>query len=124
VRIRSFLAGAVVLAVVAGLAYWYSPERRLASGTRGYSAVLLDNNSVYFGRITGLGSDYPVLTDVFYIQTTVNPETKEQSNVLVKRGKEWHAPDRMLLNARHIIMVEPVTAGSKVAQLIAQAGGK
>jgi len=65
-----------------------------------------------------------VLTDVFYIQTTINQETKQQSNILLKRGKEWHAPDKMILNARHIIMIEPVTAGSKVANLIAQANMK
>ncbi|HEX4275956.1 MAG TPA: hypothetical protein VHZ74_11405 [Bryobacteraceae bacterium] len=39
-----------------------------------------------------------------------NPETKHVSSVLVKRGKDWHAQDRMTLNAHHIIFVEPVTA--------------
>lgn len=34
------------------------------------------------------------------------------------------APDKMVLNARHIIMIEPVTDGSTVAQLIAKASGK
>ena len=89
-----------------------------------YSAVLLDNNSVYFGKVSDLGTDFPVLTDVFYIESTVNQETKKQSNILVKRGKEWHAPDKMILNARHIIMIEPVTNGSQVAQLIDKANGK
>jgi hypothetical protein len=79
---------------------------------------------IIIGKVADLGTDYPVLTNVFYIQTTVNQETKQQSNTLVKRGKEWHAPDKMVLNARHIIMIEPVTEGSTVAKLIAQAGGK
>ena len=26
-----------------------------------------------------------------------DPQTKQISNILVKRGKEWHAPDRMIL---------------------------
>jgi hypothetical protein len=103
---------------------WLSRDRTLAAKTRGYQAVLLDNNQIFFGKIADLGSDYPVLTDVFYIQTTINQETKQQSNILLKRGKEWHAPDKMILNARHIIMIEPVTAGSKVANLIAQANMK
>jgi hypothetical protein len=118
---------AVVLAVVgsvAGLAYWFAPSRALAAKTKGYQAVLLDNNQVYFGKLDDLGTDYPVLTDVFYIQTAVNPETKQQNNILLKRGKEWHAPDRMVLNAHHIIMIEPVTDGSTVAKLIAEAKGK
>ena len=123
-RIKTLVLGIVAVLIVAGLAFWFSPERAVAAKTKGFSAVLLDNNSVYFGKVADLGSDYPVLTEVFYIQSTVNPDTKQQSNMLVKRGKEWHAPDKMVLNRGHIIMIEPVTDGSTVAKLIAQANGK
>jgi len=85
-----------------------------------YQAVLLTNGSVYFGHLEGLGSPYPVLHDVFYVQSNVNPETKAVTNVLVKRGKEWHGPDRMIINERSIVFVEPVGADSKVAQLISE----
>jgi hypothetical protein len=94
------------------------PRRALAAETRGYQAVLLDNGQVYYGRIANIDTDYPVLTDVFYVQTSVNPETKQPASILLKRGKEWHAPDKTLLSARHIVMIEPVTAGSTVANLI------
>jgi hypothetical protein len=43
------------------------------------------------------------------------------NNVLVKRGKELHEPDRMYLNPSQMVFVEPVGVSSKVAQLIAQA---
>jgi len=86
-----------------------------------YQAVLLSNNSVYFGKLAGFGTPSPVLTDVFYIVSQTNPETKQVTNVLVKRGKELHAPDRMYLNASSIVFVEPVGTDSKVAQLIAEA---
>ena len=85
-----------------------------------YYAVLLNNNAVYFGHLDGLGTEYPVLRDVFYIQSATNPETKAVTNVLVKRGKELHGPDRMIINRSSIVFVEPVGADSKVAQLIAQ----
>ena len=85
-----------------------------------YSAVLLNNGSVYFGTLENLGSPYPILKDVYYVQSSVNPETKAVTNVLVKRGKEWHSPDRMILNANTIVFVEPVGRNSKVAQLIAE----
>jgi hypothetical protein len=84
-----------------------------------YQAVLLTNGSVYFGQLEGLGSPYPVLHDVYYVQSNVNPETKAVTNLLVKRGKEWHGPDRMIINERSIVFVEPVGPDSKVAQLIA-----
>ena len=41
--------------------------------------------------------------------------------VLVHRGKELHGPDRMILNDRSIIFVEPVGTDSRVAQLIKEA---
>jgi hypothetical protein len=49
----------------------------------------------------------------------VNQQNKEVKNVLIRRGTEWHAPDRMVINANHIILVEPVSPTSKAAQLIA-----
>jgi hypothetical protein len=71
--------------------------------TTPYAAVLLDNNQVYYGKLANAGSAFPELTDV-----------------LVRRGNEFHGPDKMFLNARHIIMIEPVGPNSKVAQLIAE----
>jgi hypothetical protein len=89
-----------------------------------YQAVLLDNGSVYFGKLQGAGTEYPVLTDVYYVQSQVNQETKEVKNSLIRRGSEWHAPDRMYLNARHIVLIEPVNPNSQVAKLIAQEKAK
>jgi len=86
-----------------------------------YQAVVLINNSVYYGKLSGWGTSNPVLTDVFYILSKTDPDTKKVSNVLIKRGKELHGPDRMYLNPSQIILVEPVGTDSKVAQLIAEA---
>lgn len=83
-----------------------------------YQCVLLTNGSVYFGKLEGYGTKYPVLRDVYYVTSQTNPDTKEVKNVLVKRGKELHSPDRMVLNPNHIILVEPVGGNSKVAELI------
>lgn len=83
-----------------------------------YAAVLLDNGQVYYGKLANAGSRFPELTDVYYVQSQVNQETKAVTNILVRRGNEWHAPDRMFLNQRHIILVEPVGTNSKVAELI------
>ncbi len=89
--------------------------------TTPYQAVLLTNGSVYFGHLQGYGGSSPVLTDVYYIVSQTNPENKQVNNVLVKRGKELHEPDRMYLSPNQLLFVEPVGTNSKVAQLIAQA---
>ena len=46
------------------------------------------------------------------------------SNILVKRGQEWHAPDRMILNEKAIVLIEPVGKDSRVSQLIEESKKK
>jgi hypothetical protein len=92
-----------------------------AGFTTPYQAVLLSNGAVYYGKLSGYHTHSPELTDVFYIVSKTDPETKQVTNILVKRGKELHGPDRMYLNASQIVFVEPVGPSSKVAQLINEA---
>ncbi len=108
-----------LLLVVSGCDRQRAPSSAAIDPNR-YYAVLLSNNSVYFGKLEALDSDYPVLRDVFYVQSSVDKDTKAVSNVLVKRGRELHGPDRMIINRASIVFVEPVGADSKVAQLISE----
>jgi hypothetical protein len=107
----------LLVAVVVSFFTIESSHKHLKFDTS-YQAVLLSNGSVYFGKLQDYGGRFPVLTDVFYIQSSVNPDTKQTVNVLIKRGKELHSPDRMYLNPSQIILVEPVGPNSKVMQLI------
>jgi hypothetical protein len=119
---RSFAAIALLF-LIAGLLVGFGLDRFVeqtaTSFPTPYQAVLLSNGAVYYGKLQGYGTTRPVLTEVYYIVTETNPETKQPSNVLVKRGKELHEPDRMYLNPNSIVFVEPVGVNSKVAQLIA-----
>jgi hypothetical protein len=120
----------IVLAVgliVGGVGVWIGTSRRATGEPRfdvPFQAVLLDTGLVYFGKISGLNTPYPVLRDVYYIQTATNAQTKQTSNVLIRRGNEFHGPEFTVLEARHIVMVEPVGMNSKVAQLIAEQESK
>lgn len=100
------------------------PSYGKAPSETDYRAVLMSNSMVLFGKLHGLGTPFPVLTDVYYVQTVEDSTTKKPTTVLVKRGKEWHAPDRTVLNASQIVLIEPVTSGSKVMDLIAEDQGK
>ena len=86
-----------------------------------YQAVFVDNGQVFFGKMERAGSPYPLLRDVYYIGRQASPDGKEVKNILIKRGNEWHAPDYMYINASHIVLIEPVSANSRVAQLIKEA---
>jgi hypothetical protein len=113
------LVAVLALACGAGAALALKSSHEVTFPTP-YQAVLLANGAVYYAKVQGYGTSNPVLLDVFYIVTQTNPETKQSNNVLVKRGKELHGPDRMYVNPNQIVFVEPVGPGSKVAQLIAE----
>ncbi len=113
------IVGFVVGIGVTGAARHFGHRPRVQFDSQ-YQAVLLDNGQVYFGKLEAADSPFPVLRDVYYIQSKVDPQTKAVNNVLVRRGKEWHSPDRMVLNSRHVILIEPVGADSQVAKLIAE----
>jgi hypothetical protein len=85
-----------------------------------YQAVALMNGQMFFGKLEDSSREYLTLRDVFYIQGRQNPETKTVSSVLVKRGGEAHAPDRMLINRQQVLLVEPVKGDSQIAKLIAE----
>jgi hypothetical protein len=112
------IVAAIIIALSILLASWFAARSHVVQFDKPYQAVLLTNGQVYYGRLDGYGTDHPVLREVYYIQSSVNPQTHEQSNILTRRGKEWHGPDRMYLNPSQILLVEPVGTDSKVADLI------
>jgi hypothetical protein len=125
IRLRPAIAliflASLMLALTVGCQPVGKVEATAITFSTPYQAVLLTNNSVYFGKLAGYGTPNPVLTDVFYVLSKTDPTTKQVQNVLVKRGKELHGPDRMYLSANSIVFVEPVGTDSKVAQLITEA---
>jgi hypothetical protein len=117
--LKTQIASFVALVLLAGLTACDRGHRQRGPEiTTPYASVLLDNGNLYYGKLVNAGSSFPELTDVYYIQSQVNQETKAVTSVLVRRGNEWHGPDRMFLNDRHIVLIEPVGTNSKVAQLI------
>lgn len=112
-------AGLLVVAAI-GVHFYHAIYGNSIRFSTPYQAVLLTNGSVYFGHLQDYGTPHPVLTDVYYVVSQTNPETKQVANSLIKRGKELHEPDRMYLNPNQIVFVETVGTSSKVAQLIAQ----
>lgn len=91
----------------------FSPDR--------FYAVLLNNGSIYYGRIEASTSQYLTLREVFYAQRRVNEQTKTVTSVFIRRGSELHAPDRMFISPSAITLIEPIGADSKLAELIAKA---
>lgn len=115
-----WIVAGLLVAALAGLHIFLALRATSVPFFTPYQAVLLTNGSVYFGHLQNYGTSHPVLTDVYYVVSQSNPETKGVTNSLIKRGKELHEPDRMYLNPNQIVFVESVGVTSKVAQLIAE----
>ena len=116
-KLRLILGGALLLILIVNL---------LPAGSNSeYQAVFLTNNQVYFGKLSKLGSDFPILKDVYYLrlaqplqpQDIRNP-SQPQLN-LVKLGNELHGPeDEMQINRDQITFVENLRADSRIVQAI------
>lgn len=123
---RKNLIGIGFIAVVMAAGAWtfFSDSGGLALGGDAYQAVFLDNNQVYFGKLTNTASAYPVLKDIFYLRVTQPLQPPEggdaQPNInLVKLGTELHGPsDEMRINREHILFIEDLKADSEVTKAI------
>lgn len=89
-----------------------------------YQVVLLANDQVFYGKLQGINSNYPYLTDVYYLKQQQPQVDKNGRQVggdkftVIKRGiDEIHAPtDRLYLARDKIIYWENVGANSLVAR--------
>jgi len=59
--------------------------------------TLESHDLVSFGKISETDTKFSFLSNVFNMPCTMHNETKQVSNVLVKRGSEWHAPNLFVL---------------------------
>jgi hypothetical protein len=76
---------------------WWSPvSYQSAQQLRAKSVPITDgaSNSGNERKISGLGGAYPILKNVYYIQTSTDPQTKAVSDVLIRHGNEFQ--DRSL----------------------------
>ena len=110
-----------IAGLLAMLVYQNDGMRPPPQLTTPLQAVRLTNGQVFFGRLDELGSRFPILRDVYSVQTRTHPQTKEVTNVLVKRAQDGQGADGMRFNAIHILSIEPVQPGSDVDKMIQQA---
>jgi hypothetical protein len=120
VLVICFAAVCLIIGIVAGKYF----SSGISFNNDSYQAVFLTNNQVYFGKLSDANSEYPVLTDVYYIQAFApqdlsNPTRAENNLQLVKLGSELHQPQGvMYLNRNQILFIEPLKPDSKIIKAI------
>jgi hypothetical protein len=130
------LAVIVVVLVVVGVLFrdkLFGPKSvmpDMGSDVSAYQAVFLTNGQVYFGRLSSANSDYPVLTDIYYLQVVQPPLQGQQSGTaaapqsqsqisLVKLGNELHGPvDEMHISKPQILFYEDLKSDGQVVKAI------
>lgn len=89
-----------------------------------YQVVLLSNDQAFYGKLQNLHSQYPYLTDVYYLKNQQPDLDKDGKQVggdkftVIKRGiDEIHQPtDALYINAKNLMYWENVGPESLVAQ--------
>ena len=116
----ALLVGILLLACIGAYIAWQTFSSQVMPNR--YQAVFLDNGQVYFGKLHGYYGAHPYMTDVYYFQANSQTGNSEQSSgtqLLVKLGKEIHAPeDKLLLNKDAIQFVENLQDGGSVVDAI------
>lgn len=104
-----------------GFGIWKNQGNEVKTGN--YQAVFLSNGQVYFGRLSGINSQYATLEDIYYLQVQkIQPKPEEQATgklTLIKLGSELHAPvDKMKINKDQVLFYEDLKEDGKVMQAI------
>jgi len=83
-----------------------------------WQAVFLNNNQVYFGKLTDVSSSYVTLTDVYYLRTASDLEQATTLN-LIKLGGELHGPEDVInIPKTSMLFWENMKDTSRVVQTI------
>ncbi|HSX45210.1 MAG TPA: hypothetical protein VLF39_03865 [Candidatus Saccharimonadales bacterium] len=87
-----------------------------------FQAVFLNNNQVYFGKITHVDASTLTLEDIYYLKSgNINPDGTIAGQIaLTKLGKELHSPeDKMVIERKNITLWENMKSDGQVAKAIA-----
>lgn len=132
-RKAGFWVLVAVLVVIAAALGWFI--LRAATGNYNefavkpnqYQAVFLNNNMVYFGKLSNVDGSYVKLTNIYYLQVQgqqgqqqTQQEQGQQPQVsLAKLGNELHGPeDTMYIDRKSILFWENLQANGRVVQAI------
>lgn len=123
-----FAVGLILLIIAAAALLTLLKKTPLLSLGSDYQAVFLDNNQIYFGKVSSTASKFINLKDVYYLQVeqglqpVKDGDAPQQNILLVELGRrEIHKPkNEMRINRDHILFIEDLQPDSQIVQGIKQ----
>lgn len=98
----------------AGFATLFAPGAAELIDRSAYQAVFLTNGATYFGTLREQGSDWFVLSDVFYLSVS-----EESGAQLIKRGSEPQGPrEPMIIPRDQVLFIENLRDDSEIVTTI------
>jgi len=98
----------------AGVATLFAPSAAEVIDRNLYQEVVLSNGSTYFGKLQEQGSDWFVLSDIFYLSVSEQSGTQ-----LIKRGSEAQGPKEPMIIARgQVLFIENLRDDGDIVTLI------
>lgn len=115
-----WISAIVVVVVLVGGYMWLRPAGA-GIDTGKYQAVLLTDNSAYFGKLHVIDDHYMKLTDVYYLQSKTLQDTSatQPELQLIKLGEEVQGPtDEIIISRDKIVYFENLKETGKVTTAI------
>lgn len=118
----------LVIALLGAILAWKTFSPDLVKKDQ-YQAVFLTNGQVYFGKLESGGPQFLRLKEVYYLQTAENSDqnteanaeqpTDNQTQTLIRLGKEIHGPDNeMLISRDQVLFFENISNDGTVGKAI------
>ena len=120
ISIAFWVVGTAVVVGTCGLLGMAPSQSFPAVPENTWQAVFLENDQVYFGRLSDSGAGYVTLSNVYYLKEASD---LQQSNLnLVKLGGELHGPEDVIyIRKESITFWENMKSNSRVVQSIENA---
>lgn len=124
---KNLLFLGLIFIAIFGLLFWQADLLSFNIFQNKYQAVFLTNESVYFGKLYRLDSQFPIMKDVYYIRSAANDfenfdlKNPREQLQLIRLGGEFHSPKNELkINRDRILFIEELTDNSEVVKIIRQ----
>lgn len=111
----------LVVALLAGGAWYFATTGFSGQINSKYQAVFLTNGQVYFGKMQVVNDSYLKINNVYYIQNkNGTAATTDANNIeLVQLSKAVHGPkDEMVINRDQVLFFENLNEDGQAAKLI------
>lgn len=112
----AILLVALVVVLIAVVAWGALDAKSKGKGQSGYTAVFLVSGDIYFGNLSWF--PWPKLANVWFVQRGVDEQNRPQLAIVPFASAFWGPAGDVYLNPKQVLFWAPVSASSQIARTI------